>query len=486
MPTAFTYPQLDEYESTATVTGIWSMNPDGTDIKILDHAPSGVFTPLIASDGRLDLHPLGSSAARSAEQRGHARLRRLQLPVGVERDATADQRRGLPRAAPPAVGQLPARAHDSTSSSPGRSTRTAPVSRPSTTSAATSSAATSTPSHDGLPEFIAPENRRRTDLFLQLKEDPLRPGYFYGTKAPEFATHAAGQIVGINGHESVNADDMQIDYITDPISEDIVDDGQTPPITHPGHFRSPLPLSDGTLIAVRTTSPFADRAESGPLSSRYDFHLVQLQTGGTYCHAGSRLIPNGISKSISYWDNYGYQQVSYSGPLWELDPVEVRARTRPATRSDPLPSIESQILSDELGGSAGIERLRAFLRAQNLALIVSRNVTRRADRQQDFNLAIAGGGTSTALPGSTPVQIAFLQFFQGDLIRGYSNFHGGRRVLAKEMHDGLLPASRRSAAEQRAPWRPTAAWPPSSPPAARSVGSSRRRPAIPSCANVTG
>src|SRR6185436_5339012 len=167
---------------------------------------------------------------------------------------------------------------------------------------------------------------------------------------------------------------------------------------------------------------------------------VRLTPSGSYLAPGARLIPGGISKSISYWDNYGYQQVSYGGPLWELDPVEVRARTRPATRADALPSIESQILDTELGGPAGVERLRAFLRAQKLALIVSRNVTRRGDRQQDFNLAIAGGGTSTALPGSTPVQIGFLQFFQGDLIRGYSSFHAGRRVLAKEMHDGLLPA----------------------------------------------
>src|SRR5690606_34597658 len=48
-----TYPQLDEYESTATVTGIWSMRADGTDLFLLDHAVSGAFTPLIASDGRV-------------------------------------------------------------------------------------------------------------------------------------------------------------------------------------------------------------------------------------------------------------------------------------------------------------------------------------------------------------------------------------------------------------------------------------------------
>src|SRR5690606_10867629 len=42
-------------------------------------------------------------------------------------------------------------------------------------------------------------------------------------------------------------------------------------------------------------------------------------------------------------------------------------------------------------------------------------------------------------PGATPVEIGYLQLFQGDLIRGYSQFHGGRRPLAQLLHDGLLP-----------------------------------------------
>jgi len=42
--------------------------------------------------------------------------------------------------------------------------------------------------------------------------------------------------------------------------------------------------------------------------------------------------------------------------------------------------------------------------------------------------------------GATPVDIAFLQFVQADLIRGYANFHGGRRPIAQLMHDGLNPS----------------------------------------------
>ena len=34
---------------------------------------------------------------------------------------------------------------------------------------------------------------------LEVTEDPGRPGYFYATYAPEFQTHAAGQIVALDG-----------------------------------------------------------------------------------------------------------------------------------------------------------------------------------------------------------------------------------------------------------------------------------------------
>jgi hypothetical protein len=48
-----TYPRLDEYEATPTVSGIWLMAPDGSDLRLLDHSPSGAFTPIVASDGRI-------------------------------------------------------------------------------------------------------------------------------------------------------------------------------------------------------------------------------------------------------------------------------------------------------------------------------------------------------------------------------------------------------------------------------------------------
>jgi hypothetical protein len=93
----------------------------------------------------------------------------------------------------------------------------------------------------------------------------------------------------------------------------------------------------------------------------------------------------------------------------------------------------------ELKGPAGVEQLRALLRGRGLALVVSRNMTRRADRQQDVGLKIAGSATQTADPGVTPIEVSFLQFVQADLLRGYDNFIKGRRPIAQSMHDGLNP-----------------------------------------------
>src|SRR5262249_24896732 len=95
--------------------------------------------------------------------------------------------------------------------------------------------------------------------------------------------------------------------------------------------------------------------------------------------------------------------------------------------------------------AAGVDPLmfRAYLTQHNLALAVSRNVTTRdnADRQQPFNLRVAGGGAQTLGAADKIYDVAFMQFFQAGLLRGtglYKNTdtpQPGRRVLAQPMHD---------------------------------------------------
>jgi len=50
---AHLYPQRDEYEEAPVVSGLWSLDPATGNLKLLDHAPSGDFTPIIDSFGRV-------------------------------------------------------------------------------------------------------------------------------------------------------------------------------------------------------------------------------------------------------------------------------------------------------------------------------------------------------------------------------------------------------------------------------------------------
>ncbi|HSU57350.1 MAG TPA: hypothetical protein VLT36_25130, partial [Candidatus Dormibacteraeota bacterium] len=49
----YLYPQLDEYNDFPTVTGLWSLDPSAADFHLLNHTPSGAFTPSVDSYGRL-------------------------------------------------------------------------------------------------------------------------------------------------------------------------------------------------------------------------------------------------------------------------------------------------------------------------------------------------------------------------------------------------------------------------------------------------
>ncbi|WP_374348062.1 hypothetical protein, partial [Chitinimonas sp.] len=128
--------------------------------------------------------------------------------------------------------------------------------------------------------------------------------------------------------------------------------------------------------------------------------------------------------------------VSYDGPLWELNPVEVRPRSRPARLSSPLPAPESQVFAQE---GVDVAQFQNYLKQNDLAVVVSRNVTLRdkADRQQPYNLRIKGGASATPKSGKV-YDLTHLQFFQADQLRGIGGTaspRAGRRVIAQLMHD---------------------------------------------------
>lgn len=132
-----------------------------------------------------------------------------------------------------------------------------------------------------------------------------------------------------------------------------------------------MPLSDGKLIAVHTA---ADNEEEsglgGLLNSTYEFRLKTLSKQGNGDRLADRPLTPGISKNIEFWDPD--TKITYTGVLWELNPVEVRARTRPARLQKPLEGPEAQVFAQ---AGVDVNELRAFLEANKLALFVTRDVT---------------------------------------------------------------------------------------------------------------
>lgn len=460
------YPQLDEYESAATVTGIWSMAADGSDLQILDHCPSGDFSPFIDSFGRVVFSRWDHL---QRDQQADADIERIidgeALAYGSFTYVSEDSDEAFALAPDDEVFPEQRGLHG-----PGDPSTADPVwdhMEPTETGhrfnfffpwmMAQDGTGLEILNHLGRHElagYVAPArtyleyagNEESTDILLQLCEDPTEPGTYFAIHCPEFGTHAAGQIVSLVAPPNRNADDIRPTFLTHPATAGYVQDEQPAPPGHVGMFRDPVALSDGTLWASHSASPYADRPTitnpPGPapftLSSRYDFAIRKLVPGDDgYLVPGPRLV-SPIVESVTYFDNNSYRTVVYEGPMWELQAVEVRPQAVPPLHTEALPAIEQGVLEDELGGPAGVAALETYLKANELALVVSRDVTVRADRQQDFNLKVAWSGHQSAEEGVTPKEIGFLQFFEGHQLRGYDR--AGRRVLARPMNPALNPA----------------------------------------------
>ena len=454
------YPQLDEYEEAPTTTGLWSLNPATGDLFQLDHSPSGSFTPSIDSFGRViftrwdhlqrdqqaDTDALGGTNTYGTFDYSNESATAAILPNTTEvfpepRAARTDLLAGTNLEGHSFNQFFPWQMNEDgteleTINHIGRHELHSYFNR-------------SLNDDPNLSVFIAETsarlNSKTVENFLQIKEDPKSPGNYFGVDAPEFQTHAAGQIVRLHGPPQVKADQMTAKYITSRLTEGVTAENASAPLAHSGHYRNPLPLSDGSMAAVHageTRADFNIGTRATP-KSRYDFRLVTLRvvSGGSLAN---QPLTGGIKKCVSYFDPDVL--VSYSGELWELDPVEVRVRPRPARRISKLAAPEKAVLAEEGVSEAA---LRSYLEQNNLALIVSRDVTTRdhADLQQPFNLRVAGTSTqSIGAPGKI-YDIAHLQIYQADLLRGKGLTPGattpqpGRRVLARAMHGPQNPAN---------------------------------------------
>lgn len=441
------YPQLDEYEEAPTVTGLWSLAPASGDLKLLNHTPSGAFTPIVDSFGRIIF----------------TRWDHLQR----DQQADSDTGDGAAPGSSAGYGTFNYASESATAQKLASRAEVFPEPRADTAKVSglrfnqffpwminQDGSAEETLNHVGRHEmggygaqsflddpnlvygFTAVKQTLQNESLLQMKEDPRLPGLFFGTSAPEFSTHAAGQIVKLNGAPSDNPAQMGIAYVTHPATASYREDSASAPAGHSGLYREPLPLSDGQLLAVHTPETRADKNTGSTASpgSRYDFRIKLLVASGGYYTAGESLT-GGISKAVSYWDPDTL--VSYNGPLWELNPVELRPRPRPATSVEAaLPAPEAQVFLEE---GVSPQQFKQWLAQNQLAVAVSRNVTLRdaADRQQPFNLRVPGGVGAVAKAGRV-YDVSHLQFFQADQIRGLGGTtspRAGRRVLAQVMHE---------------------------------------------------
>ncbi|MFZ2754948.1 MAG: hypothetical protein WAZ48_16085 [Lysobacteraceae bacterium] len=426
---AHLYPQLDEYESTATITGIHSLNPETGQVSILNHTPSGAFSPFIDSYGRIlftrwdhlqrdqqaDAGTYGAFNSAS-EAANAAKLAQTEVfpesrlgmgsPYGNVRGFTYNlftpwemHQDGSGELSLNHIGR-----HEMSFGYLSKSFDTDPALQEFTNEA-----------------IIANRKHIGDDAgIFHIHESPQAPGIYYGIYTREFGTLTSNQIVRFTGAPGVNPEQMTIVDASAP---------ETNGSLVGGRFRNPLPLTSGQMVASYTAS--------ATVQEGVQFRLHQLATDGNGMFTAGTPLTTGINKTVSWWSPD--VKLTYSGPLWEFEAVEVVARARPAAGVSPIEAIEKAVLNEE---QVDERMLRDWMKANQLALIVTRNQTSRdrADRQQPFNLRLPSGLKTTG-DGGRVYDIAHYQIFEAAQIRGYNNFRSGKRPLAQPMAVSKNPAN---------------------------------------------
>ena len=451
------YPQLDEYNNVPTNTGLWSLDPANGDLFLMDHSPSGSFHPFVDSFGRVlftrwdhlvqDRNATDDRLGRANNGTfDYASETTTGYDIAFRPIETFPEPRTYDTAQLLAQGGVQGNAINLFFPWQQNEDGTAleminHVGRHELLNGFRGSSYTNDPNL--VQQFtLTPTTRFNTNFLnslMQIREDPLAPGSYFGIDAPDFGTHASGQVLKLFGPPNLNGEQMSITYVTPKSTA-----GPNPA----GVYRNPLPLTDGTLVAAYSpgAAPDADTGTAAYPQSNYDYRLMQLTSAGIYFVNGP-LLTTGLTNVVSYWK--GATLVNQTNRLWELQPVEVAARAVPGKQSAAIAGVETQVFAEE---GVVIADLQTWLRTNDLALLISRNVTARdrADREQPFNLRVPGGVQTIGTNTGPVYDIKYIQYLQADQVRGLT--YGtttpvpGRRVLAKPMHDakattGNLPNS---------------------------------------------
>ncbi|MDB6027253.1 MAG: hypothetical protein JWM68_3476 [Verrucomicrobiales bacterium] len=448
------YPQLDEYEEAPTVTGLWSLDPVTGDLFLMNHSPSGAFSPILDSAGRVVFvrwdHLQRDQQADTDYYDGGTRFGTFnwsdESPNSVtttNRDEVFPEPRGERTDLLAGTGLI---GHSFNQFFPwqimedGSEEETLNhVGRHELGGSYRRASHDNDPNIQDLYNFGVKYNTNTISNFLMVSEDPRTPGLFYGIDAPEFGSHSAGQIVSITGATNANPDFMRIAFLT-PASTKFPSGTNNIPSDHTGLYRNAIMTTDGYMIAAHTGYKFEEGEEDDGSrafpTSQYDFRLKFLTLTNGFYVPGAPLT-QGLTNVVAYWDPD--VRVTQTNKLWEFDPVEVVARQRPNRL---IPQMAAPELKAFANAGVDVNDFKKYLRTHELALVVSRDVTTRDtnDQIQPFNLRIAGTNHQTIGKSGKIYDISSIQFFQGDQIRGLNggnpaNKGNGRRVIAQYMHD---------------------------------------------------
>ncbi len=475
--------QREEYLSLPTVSGLWTLDPtDATSLKILHHAPSGAFYPFVDSAGRViftnwdhlsrdtqavtDSRPpdpaysetftqTANGSGNFVDETAAAAFTQVTAmsantwdtfpePRNFDRKTLATNYPGLNGNALNTGGEL--------LNHVGRHEVGAGFTRSFNTDANLmdfnpSTLPSATNGNYAIHKFFS--------SFYAPREDPLNSGTFYGADGPDLGTHGAGRIATLsNAGAGANPDGMLVNYLTNAASAPIVKGGMNQPLTGQSAsavdldlYRTPMPLADGNLIAPHVAVKQTDyntATVTNPMPvTGYNFRLRSLKppVAPALYYTNDVTLTTGISINTSYY--VGATLVNYNGLAWELDPVEVVARTTPTAPG--AATIHPVTAAQFATAGVDIPTFQNYLSANNAALSVSFDVTKRDrhDKQQPYNLRVSWSNHQTMGTGTSGglYDIAWMRFFQADLRRGYALNTGtpipGRRVVATPLHDTM-------------------------------------------------
>ena len=449
---------LEEYKGNPSVSGTWILNPATSDLRLLNHTPSGAFNPIVDSFGRII-----ETRWDHLVQDGNATDDRLHRATNASYNFLSEA--PIPGTSTNIFETFPEPRNFDTNYTQLLGVNGNAFNNFFPWMLSEAGGAEEIVNHMGRHEFVQNMNMSFNGFtntatldpnlfsfnslatratagivaantnfivnFFQITEDPRTNGTYFGVDAPDFqqtgGTHTAGRIVALVGPPTLNPTGMVFLNLTTPAATQWL-------------YRNPLPMSDGKLLAAVTPATTIDSnlgTDALPKSS-YDFRLMLLTTNGSapYYTTNQFLIATPLTNIATYWA--GTTRVVQSNALWELQPVEVRARQLPTNSWNPgVASIEQSVFASQ---NVDLTTFQADLAQRGLALVVSRNVTARDanDKQQPYNLRIPGGTNSIATGGKI-YDITHLAYLQGDYLRGYTNGNNGpqpgRRVLATPLHD---------------------------------------------------